>query len=137
MNQDPYVDRNNIAVAMPGGLALNEWKNVHGVVFPPRLTCLTEVEIKHALKMVDLLFVITHVDFLAEGALRPVLVCAFGTLVMYYPQIAKEFGMEHVLPLLICNAAIAEDIHLVKVKGTSAHCVLVDWATRIKDNYKE
>ena len=42
-NQVPYVDRNNIAVAVSGGLALNEWKNVHGVVFPPHLTCLTEV----------------------------------------------------------------------------------------------
>ena len=46
---------------MPGGLALNEWKNVHGVVFLPHLTCSTEVEMKHALKMVDSLFVITHV----------------------------------------------------------------------------
>ena len=45
--------------------------------------------------------------------------------------------MEHVLSLLIRNAAIASDICLVKVKGTSANCVLVDWATRIKDNHKE
>ena len=56
---------------------------------------------------------------------------------MYYPQTANGFGTEHVLLLLICNAAIAADIGLVKVEGMSAHCVLVDRETRIKDNYKE
>ena len=52
-NHDLYVDRNNISVAMSGVLALNEWKNVHGVIFPTCLTYLTEIEVKHALETVD------------------------------------------------------------------------------------
>ena len=135
-NQDHYVDRCNIAIAMPGGLALNKWKDVHGVACPPRISCLTDMEIKHALNMVDLLFVVTHVDFLADGVLCPVLICAFAALIMYYPQTSNEFGMDHVLSAAIRNAAIAAGICTVS-KESNAHNVLIDWARRIKDNFKQ
>ena len=70
---------------MPGGLALNKWKDVHGVAFPPRISCLTDMKIKHAHNMIDILFVVTHIDFLADGVLCPVLICVFAALIMYYP----------------------------------------------------
>ena len=85
----------------------------------------------------DLLFVITHIKFLAEGAFFPVLVCMFTTLVMYYSKTANKFGMEHVLLFLICYYLIAADIWSVNFNSTSLRIVLVDWATRIKDNYRE
>ena len=133
-NQDPYVDRCNFALASAGGNAINHWKDVHTPVYPPRITCLTDMEREHALRMIDELFIITTVDFLPNGVLRPVLICSFAALVMYYPQTIHELGMQHALSLAIRNAGIAAEI---RSRGgeTVPHKVLLDWSKQITDDF--
>ena len=97
---------------------------------------MTSMEIKQALKMVDLLFVVTDVDFLADGVLCPVLICAFAELKIYCPQTSNKFCTNHVLLATICNAAIVTNICSVS-KESNTHNVMIDWEKRIKDNYKQ
>ena len=134
-NQDHYVDRCNLAIALPGGLAINEWPDAHGKVQPPRLSCLPSTEVRHALEMVAQLFVITHCDFLPDGVLRPVLVCAFATLLMYYAQTVKECGMDHCLTVCMLNAGIKVGIR--SHKNHEAHNVLMEWSDVILRDFRQ
>ena len=98
---------------LPGGLALN-----------------------YAETMLENLFLITYVDFLPNGVLRPVLHCAFASLIMYYPQTIKEFGMDHALTILaIRNAAIASNI--MSMNERIPHNVLIDWAKIVDNDFKQ
>ena len=85
--------------------------------------------------MIQYLFVITHIDFLPDGVLRPVLVCAFSTLLMYYADTSKECGLQHVLMVSMLNAAIKAQIR--SQKNHEAHNVLMEWSETILKDFKQ
>ena len=104
--QDYYIDRSNIATALPGGLALNSWNDVKGSAFPPRSSCLGLDGSTHAENMLSKIFVISHEDFHPHGVLCPILRCCLASLLMYFPITEKELGTQHILVVTIRNAAI-------------------------------
>ena len=61
--QEPYLDRKNFSLSLPGGMALNNWHDVNTRPYPPRLSCIGELACRHAENMINTLYVVSHPDF--------------------------------------------------------------------------
>ena len=60
---------------------------------------------------------------------------AFASLLMYYPNTLKEFGMNHVLTIALRNAAISSKIKTSQSSSPSS--VLLIWAEVIETDFKD
>ena len=60
---------------------------------------------------------------------------AFASLLMHYPNTLKEFGMNHVLIIALCNVAISSKIKTSQSSSPSS--VLLIWAEVIETDFKD
>lgn len=134
-NQESYIDRKSVALSLLGGMALNDWDDVNGRPYPPRLSCLGELSREHIERMIEKLYVISHPYFLPDGPLRPVLRTTFASLLMYYRASERDLGDRHILILHIRNAAI--DLNIQDTDTNTPVDVLRLWSKRIYNDFLE
>jgi hypothetical protein len=132
-NSKAYKE-NNLSQSLPVLNYITGWKTLYTKKVSPQLQCLGPQAVAHLDKFQDALYDNIGVDlFRPEGRLRPLLEACTASQLMYFADVKRRYGSEHLLVKYIVDAANRAKISHGSI--TDPVKVLYAWGKAIKERF--